>query len=176
MRRTFFLIPFAFLLAAPALAQQAVPAANAADDLLGAWNREAKKLVDMAEDFPEEKYNYKPTADVRSFAEQLQHVAEANQRFARLSRGEPPGGESHDAAKSKAEIAALLKKSFEEGAAAIQQAGEAGLSQTVKLPTRTVTRFGLWTAAIVNAAEHYGNLVVYYRLNGLVPPTSRPRK
>ena len=166
------------LVAAPivvAAQQPAAPAASAAGDLLGAWNREAKKLIDMAEDFPEDKYNYKPAPEVRSFAEQLAHVAEANVRFASLARGQAPGGgEHHDAApKSKAEIVAMLKKSFEDAAAAIQSAGEAGLAQPIKLPTRTITGYGLWTAATINAAEHYGNLVVYYRLNGLVPPTTR---
>lgn len=175
MRRTLLLFAALFALAAPLAAAAQQPAASAADDLLAAWNREAKKLVDMAEDFPEDKYNYKPTPEVRSFAEQLQHVAEANQHFARLARGEAPGGSEHHEAvpKTKAEIVARLKKSFEEGAAAIKQAGEAGLSQPIKLPTRTLSAYGLWTAAVVNAAEHYGNLVVYYRLNGLVPPTTR---
>src|SRR3972149_5439862 len=106
-------------------------AASAADDLLAAWNREAKKLIDMAEDFPEDKYNYKPTPEVRSFAEQLTHVAEANVRFASLARGQAPGGGAHHdvAPKTKAGVVALLKKSFEDAAAAIQQAGEAGLAQ-----------------------------------------------
>ncbi len=177
MRRTLLLFAALLVLTAPLVvaAQQAAPAASAADDLLGAWNREAKKLIDMAEDFPEDKYNYKPTPEVRSFAEQLQHVAEANARFAQLARGQAPGApEHHEAApKSKAEIVAMLKKSFEDAAAAIQSAGDAGLSQPIKLPTRTITGYGLWTAGIINAAEHYGNLVVYYRLNGLVPPTTR---
>lgn len=182
MRRTLLLFAALFILAAPlaAAAQQAAapataPAASAAGDLLAAWNREAKKLIDMAEDFPEDKYNYKPTPEVRSFAEQLTHVAEANVRFASVARGQAPGApEHHDAApKTKAEIVALLKKSFEDAAAAIQQAGEAGLSGSIELPTRTISGYGLWTAATINAAEHYGNLVVYYRLNGLVPPTTR---
>ena len=180
MRRTLLLFAALFILAAPLAfaAQQpapAAPAASAAGDLLGAWNREAKKLIDMAEDFPEDKYNYKPAPEVRSFAEQLTHVAEANVRFASLARGQAPGSpEHHEAApKTKAEIVAMLKKSFEDAAAAIQSAGEAGLAQPIKLPTRTITGYGLWTAATINAAEHYGNLVVYYRLNGLVPPTTR---
>ena len=180
MRRSLSLVTFLFVLVVSPLvvaAQQTAPAAaaSAAADLLAAWNREAKKLIDMAEDFPEDKYNYKPTPEVRSFAEQLQHVAEANVRFAGLARGQAPGGpEHHDAApKNKAEIVAMLKKSFEDAAAAIQSAGDAGLAQPIKLPTRTITGYGLWTSATINAAEHYGNLVVYYRLNGLVPPTTR---
>ena len=180
MRRSLSLVTFLFVLVVSPLvvaAQQTAPAAaaSAAADLLAAWNREAKKLIDMAEDFPEDKYNYKPTPEVRSFAEQLTHVAEANARFAGLARGQAAGGaEHHEAApKTKAEIVAMLKKSFEDAAAAIQSAGDAGLAQPIKLPTRTITGYGLWTSATINAAEHYGNLVVYYRLNGLVPPTTR---
>ena len=175
MRRIFFLaLVFALVGPLAAAGQQAAPAASAADDLLAAWNREAKKLTDMAEDFPEDKYNFKPTPEVRSFGEQLTHVAEANQRFAQIAKGERPGMAAHsEEPKSKAEIVALLKKSFEEGAAAIQAAGDAGLAKPLQLPTRVITGYGLWTAAVINAAEHYGNLVVYYRLNGLVPPTTR---
>src|SRR3972149_5084604 len=102
MRRSLSLVTFLFVLVVSPLAvaaQQAAPAASAADDLLAAWNREAKKLIDMAEDFPEDKYNYKPTPEVRSFAEQLTHVAEANVRFASLARGQAPGApEHHDVA------------------------------------------------------------------------------
>ena len=180
MRRSLSLVTFLFVLVVSPLvvaAQQTAPAAaaSAAADLLAAWNREAKKLIDMAEDFPEDKYNYKPTPEVRSFAEQLTHVAEANVRFAGLARGHAAGGAEHNEAapKTKAEIVAMLKKSFEDAAAAIQSAGDAGLAQPIKLPTRTITGYGLWTSATINAAEHYGNLVVYYRLNGLVPPTTR---
>lgn len=179
MRRTLPLVALVALFATAAVAaQQPTASAGPAEDLLGAWNREAKKLVDMAEEFPEDKYSYKPTPEVRSFAEQLLHVAEANLRFARLARGEAPGRQPHAAETppSKAEIVALLKKSFEECATSIRQAGDTGLRETVQLPNRTITRYGLWTAAVVNAAEHYGNLVVYYRVNGLVPPASRPRR
>src|SRR3972149_2292774 len=104
MRRSLSLVTFLFVLVVSPLvvaAQQTAPAAaaSAAADLLAAWNREAKKLIDMAEDFPEDKYNYKPTPEVRSFAEQLQHVAEANVRFASLARGQAPGApEHHDVA------------------------------------------------------------------------------
>lgn len=175
MRRILFLA-LLIALAAPLVvaAQQAAPTSSAADDLLAAWNREAKKLIDVAEDFPEDKYSFKPTPEVRSFAEQLTHVAEANQRFALIARGERPAMAAHsEAPKGKADIVAILKKSFEDGAAAIQAAGDAGLAKPVQLPNRVITGYGLWTAAVINAAEHYGNLVVYYRLNGLVPPTTR---
>ncbi|OFV80499.1 MAG: hypothetical protein A3B65_00380 [Acidobacteria bacterium RIFCSPHIGHO2_02_FULL_67_57] len=172
----FLFVTLLVLLAATNAAAQATSSTpNHSEALARLWTEVGGKVIDMAEDFPEDKYNYKPTPEVRSFAEQLQHVAEANVRFAGLARGQAAGGaEHHEAApKTKAEIVAMLKKSFEDAAAAIQSAGDAGLAQPIKLPTRTITGYGLWTSATINAAEHYGNLVVYYRLNGLVPPTTR---
>jgi len=80
--------------------------------------------------------------------------------------------------KTKADVVALLKKSVEDGAALIKEKGAAGLAQTVKDPygNRMVTCSFIWMETAEHAGEHYGQLVVYYRLNGIVPPASRPRK
>ena len=178
--RTSSLVRLAALLAAAGLigcqTQSPASASGSAADLVEAWNYVGGKLTDMAEDFPEDKYDYRPTPEVRSFGEHLLHIAEANHFFIRSARGEE-GGEGHasDEQKSKADIAAVLKQSFAEVAAAIEQAGDAGMSRTLKHPfaDRTITQHSLWLMAIENAGEHYGSLVVYYRLNGIVPPASR---
>lgn len=178
--RTTSLVRLAALLAATGLigcqTQSPASASGSAADLVEAWNYVGGKLTDMAEDFPEDKYDYRPTPEVRSFGEHLLHVAEANHFFIRSARGEE-GGEEHasDEQKSKADIAAELKQSFAEVAAAIEQAGDAGMSRTLKHPfaDRTISQHSLWLMAIENAGEHYGSLVVYYRLNGIVPPASR---
>src|SRR6267378_3222450 len=77
--------------------------------------------------------------------------------------------------KTKADVVALLKKSVEDGAALIKEKGAAGLAQTVKDPygNRMVTCSFIWMETAEHAGEHYGQLVVYYRLNGIVPPASR---
>ena len=178
--RTTSLVRLAALLAATGLigcqTQSPASASGSAADLVEAWNYVGGKLTDMAEDFPEDKYDYRPTPEVRSFGEHLLHIAEANHFFIRSARGEE-GGEEHasDEQKSKADIAAELKQSFAEVAAAIEQAGDAGMSRTLKHPfaDRTISQHSLWLMAIENAGEHYGSLVVYYRLNGIVPPASR---
>ena len=178
--RTSSLVPLAALVAATGLigCQTQSPASGpgSAGDLVEAWNYVGGKLTDMAEDFPEDKYDYRPTPEVRSFGEHLLHIAEANHFFIRSARGEE-GGEGHasDEQKSKTDIAAELKQSFAEVAAAIEQAGDAGMSRTLKHPfaDQTITEHSLWLMAIENAGEHYGSLVVYYRLNGIVPPASR---
>ncbi len=178
--KTTSVVALAALLAAAGLigcqTQSPASASGSAGDLVEAWNYVGGKLTDMAEDFPEDKYDYRPTPEVRSFGEHLLHIAEANHFFIRSARGEE-GGEGHasDEQKSKADIAAELKQSFAEVAAAIEQAGDAGMSRTLKHPfaDRTITQHSLWLMAIENAGEHYGSLVVYYRLNGIVPPASR---
>src|ERR1700731_3996847 len=85
------------------------PAASPSQAVLESWNDIGRKLTAMAEDFPEDKYDFKPTPSQRSFAEQLLHAAGANYFFTNLTLGEkPPAGEDpkRDKYKTKAEIAA----------------------------------------------------------------------
>jgi len=146
-------------------------------DLVTAWNEVGGKLVAMAEDFPEDKYDYRPTPEVRTFAEQLLHVAGSTYFFAGLAKGETPGEEdlSREKYKTKAEIVAAVKKAVADGEAFMRKSGEGGLERSVKLPweEKPVTERSLWILNLEHAGEHYGNLVVYYRLNGIVPPASR---
>lgn len=181
MRRLRSLLLLLTILAVPVVwvgAQEATPP-GPVQELLGAWNREGKKLIDMAEDFPEDKYDYRPTPEVRSFAEHLLHVAGSNRFFLAVAEGQKPSEEelTREKYKTKAEVVAVLKKSFEDGAAHIQRQDVAGLAKGVKHPfaNRVMSQYAFLMGAVVSAGEHYGNLVVYYRLNGLVPPASRRR-
>jgi uncharacterized damage-inducible protein DinB len=176
MRRSLYLVAFLFVLAACAFPARA-QAPSSSEALARLWNDAGGKVIEMAEDFPEDKYDFKPAAGVRSFAEQLLHVAGGNYLFMNLAQGKPPGAEDlpREKYKTKAEIVAALKKSVAEGAALIRQQGDAGLDKPVKFPwSDTPTNgTGLWAEAIEHVGEHYGQLVVYYRVNGLVPPASR---
>jgi len=79
--------------------------------------------------------------------------------------------------KSKADIVAFVKKSFADGAAAIQSKGEKGLiTEVVYYPQQKARVLDIAYGLIEHSGEHYGQLVVYYRLAGLVPPESRPKK
>jgi uncharacterized damage-inducible protein DinB len=91
----------------------------------------------------------------------------------------PPAGEEpkRDQYKSKADIVAFVKKSVADGAAAIQSKGERGLTtEVVYLPDQKARVRDIAYGLIEHSGEHYGQLVVYYRLAGLVPPESRPKK
>ena len=148
--------------------------------VLDSWNEVGRKLIAMAEDFPEDKYDFKPTPAERSFAEQLLHAAGSNYFFINPVMGkEPPPAEDpkRDQYKSKADIVAFVKKSFVDGAAAIQAKGEKGMTtEVVYFPQQKSRVLDIAYGIIEHSGEHYGQLVVYYRLAGLVPPESRPKK
>ena len=163
---------------AAAQAPKAPPSSTPMKDLVHNWNDVGRKLIAMAEDFPEDKYDWKPTPEVRSFSEQILHAAGSAYFFEAFAKGQKPGEEDPKRSdfKSKADIVAYAKKAIADGAKFIQEPGEAGLMKTVSLFGRNVTLLGLWSEATEHSGEHYGQLVVYYRANHLVPPESRPRK
>jgi len=148
--------------------------------VLDSWNEVGRKLIAMAEEFPEDKYDFKPTPAQRSFAEQLLHAAGSNYFFTNPVMGkEPQAAEDpkREQYKSKADIVAFVKKSFADGAAAIQSKGEKGLTtEVVYFPGQKARVLDIAYGIIEHSGEHYGQLVVYYRLAGLVPPESRPKK
>jgi uncharacterized damage-inducible protein DinB len=146
---------------------------------LASWNEIGRKLIAMAEDFPEDKYDFKPVPAQRSFAEQLLHVAGSNDYFTDVAAGKKPvDDESRDHYKTKAAVVAYLKKSFDAGVAMIKSKGDAGLLQTVETGEshQVVPVVDLAYGLIEHSGEHYGQLVVYYRVAGMVPPESRPQK
>src|ERR1700687_1298688 len=181
-------IPPAATLALPAPAQDAMkkdaavkPAASPSQAVLEGWNDVGRKLIAMAEDFPEDKYDFKPTPAQRSFAEQLLHAAGANYFFTNLAMGQKPPAEEdpkRDQYKTKADIVAFVKKSFADGAAAIKAKGDKGMTDLLVDPFshQQVRVSDLAYGFIEHCGEHYGQLVGYYRLAGLVPPESRPKK
>ena len=154
------------------------PAPSPSQAVLDSWNDVGRKLIAMAEDFPEDKYDLKPTPAQRSFAEQLLHAAGPNYFFTNVARGQKPPAEEdpkRDQYKTKADVVAFMKKSFADGTAAIKEKGDAGMAQVVTDTDRhqQVRVADLAYGLIEHDGEHYGQLVVYYRANNMVPPRSR---
>src|SRR6201984_1025653 len=126
MKRIPFLAIVLLAFAFPAHAQDAMkkdaavkPADPELKVVVDSWNEVGRKLIAMAEDFPEDKYDFKPTPAQRSFAEQLLHAAGANYFFINPAKGEkPPAEEDPKRAnfKSKADLVAYVKKSMADGA------------------------------------------------------------
>ncbi|HXM92210.1 MAG TPA: DinB family protein [Candidatus Dormibacteraeota bacterium] len=159
-------------------ASKAVPSSS--QIVLAQWNEIGRKLIAMAEDFPESKYDFKPTPEVRSFAEQLLHAAGSMEYFTAPVRGKTPGSENPPRItyKTKADVVAFVKKEVEDGAAAIKAKGDKGMADLIADPEskQQMHVSDLAYGLIEHSGEHYGQLVVYYRLSGLVPPESRPKK
>jgi uncharacterized damage-inducible protein DinB len=175
------------LFAMPSLAQDAIAKTDSSKATpsesqiaLAQWNEIGKKLIAMAEDFPEDKYDYKATPAVRSFAEQLLHAAGGMYYFTSPAQGQtvPDGDPPRSKYKTKADVVAYVKKAVEDGAAVIKSKGDKGMNDLATDPeTKQKTPiYAMAYGLIEHSGEHYGQLVVYYRLSGLVPPESRPKK
>jgi uncharacterized damage-inducible protein DinB len=180
------LVLCAGLAAMPVQAQEAVkkeppkPAPSPSQAVLEQWNDIGRKLIAMAEDFPEDKYEYKPHADSRTFAAGLLHVSASMYYFTDFALGQKPrypDDPKRDDLKTKAQIVAFVKKCVQDGADAIKAKGDKGLNEVVNDGGPHLDRlYDLAYGLIEHSGEHYGQLVVYYRNNGLVPPESRPKK
>ena len=148
--------------------------------LLDSWNDIGRKLIAMAEDMPDDKYDFKPNPTERTFAEQLLHASGANYFFINPVKGEkPPEGDPKRADyKTKSAVVDYVKKSFGDGAALIQSKSDSGLGDVLVDPfSKNQARFSDFAWGFIeHSGEHYGQLVVYYRVAGLVPPESRPKK
>ena len=157
------------------------PVRSRADETLEMWNDIGNKLIAMAQDFPEDKYDFKVQKDERTFALNLLHAAALDFVLIRRISGSnlgPDFGEgdnpSRSAFKTKADVVKFVQEAVADGARVIQQQGDAGLDNTAKFfGNRMAHNSAVWTFAIEHSAEHYGQLVVYYRANNLVPPASR---
>jgi uncharacterized damage-inducible protein DinB len=157
------------------------PALSRSDEMLDRWNGIGNKLIAMAQDFPEDKYDFKVQKDERTFAQNLLHAAALDFVLIRRVSGSnlgPDFGEgdnpSQDVFKTKADVVKFVQEAVADGANVIQQQGDARLDKTSKFfGNRLAHNSSIWTFAIEHSAEHYGQLVVYYRANNLVPPDSR---
>jgi len=157
------------------------PARSRSEEMLDNWNNIGNKLVAMAQDFPEDKYDFKVQKDQRTFALNLLHAAALDFVLIRRISGSnvgPDFGEgdnpTRDQFKTKADVVKFVQEAVADGAKVIQQQGDTGLDNTTKFfGNRMAHNSSIWTFAIEHSAEHYGQLVVYYRANDLVPPDSR---
>lgn len=157
------------------------PAVSPSEEMLQRWNEIGNKLIAMAQDFPEDKYDYKLQKDQRTFALNLLHAAALDFVLIRRVSGTnvgPDFGEgdnpTRDQFKTKADVVKFVQEAVADGAKVIQQQGDAGLGNTSKFFHNSMAHNStIWTYAIEHSGEHYGQLVVYYRANNMVPPDSR---
>jgi uncharacterized damage-inducible protein DinB len=161
------------------------PARSRAEEMLEWWNHIGKKLISMAKDFPEDKYDFKVQKDERTFAQNLLHVAAVDYDIAGVVSGSHLGPDfgtdkhnpSRNVYRTKADVVKLIEQAVADGAAVIKEQGAAGLDKTMRFGWETGTHVVhtsyIWMAGIEHSTEHFGQLVVYYRANNMVPPESR---
>jgi len=122
-------------------------------------------LVEMAKDFPEDKYSFRLKPEMRTFGEVLVHIASGNVFAAKIASGEKVKWDELDAKNypNKAAIVALMEKSSADAQAVLDKLPDESFAKLVEP----------WMGVMEHSAEHYGLLVAYYRANGIVPPQSR---
>ncbi len=190
------LVALAFLIARFVRAQQPTAAEiSKKETVASAFTRgfgyQEYQVRSAAEAMPEEKYAFRPAegkfknekpefgpAEVRTFGEQVKHVACSNFAFAaELDGTKPPeacdkGGSNP--AKTKRELLIYLRDSFNAVNKSLAAMNEKNMFDPIEGPyAAPATRLGLATTVIWHAADHYGQMALYLRLNGIVPPSSR---
>lgn len=151
------------------------------DSLNYMWQMVEKDFTSLADAMPEDKWNFKPQGEfsnVRTFGEQVKHVACANEAWGKKLRGEKSLPEHCDTggpnpAKTKAEVMAYLKQTFQMVDQGVSATNAGNLMQSLTGPYAGENRLEVVNSALWHTTDHYGQLVVYLRMNGIVPPASR---
>lgn len=161
------------LSAAPALAQDGASANPVMGSITPAYQQIRDYLVATAEQVPEADYGFKPTPDVRSLGQLIGHVANAQFMICAAALGEQSAGtQNYEQVTEKAALVEALRASNAVCDRAYAQTDQAVL-QTAQLFGQERTRLGVLVLNTSHNWEHYGNLVTYLRLRGLVPPSSQ---
>lgn len=174
---------FAFASVPKMQAQEAMSAAPAAtpasvmNQLISAVERE---LVPLAEAMPADKYSFAPTngnfKGVRTFGQQVAHVAMGNYYLFGAASGMHPTMPKMADVKTKDQIMQALKDSFVFAHKAASSLNGNNALEKIKPIDGQDTRGGLMAFGVVHMNDHFGQMVVYARMNGIVPPSSMPRK
>jgi uncharacterized damage-inducible protein DinB len=163
-------------------ADQGTPSAAAANPISQAirdtWEGAKRNLKESADQMPEADYGFRPTEQVRTFGEIIAHVAGASYVYCSAARGEKTPhqeGDFEKAAKTKAEIIKVLNDSIAYCDAAFTALTDRTAADVLPMPfgMKDAGRASPLIRNIGHLNEHYGNLVTYFRIKGMVPPSSR---
>jgi uncharacterized damage-inducible protein DinB len=164
----------------PPAQETAAPAAAAGGatvrgDLIKDWERQKKTLMAIADAMPEDKFGYKSTPAQRSYGEQIMHVATVNVDILKLVGGKvAPPSFTVESAKTKAAILEALSESYDHGIALLNEQTDASITETVEAAfLGPSTKARVFWFLLGHSMDIYGQMAVYLRLNGIVPPASR---
>jgi hypothetical protein len=163
LRKALYCVSMVMLAIVPAVSQSGPK--TAPQQLRSYFIGVDKQILEMAKDFPEDKYDFRLKPEMRSFGEVIVHVASGNIYAAKAGRGEKVKWDELNGKdyKTKAAVVALLEKAIADSEATLKGASDEALSKSIEP----------WLGVLQHSSEHYGLLVAYYRANGLVPPASR---
>jgi uncharacterized damage-inducible protein DinB len=138
------------------------------------WEPVIGYITTVAEELPESTYAFRPTPEVRTFGQLIGHVAGAQYLICSAALGEAPRKEDaiEKTRTKKAELVSALKASTEYCGRAYAQSDQSAQQKTKLFGQERTRLFALGVNA-THDAEHYGNIVTYLRMNGIVPPSSR---
>jgi uncharacterized damage-inducible protein DinB len=160
------------LVALPAASQQSSGNPFSSINKRG-YERTKGILLRSAEKMPEENYNFKPVDTVRSFGQIIGHLADAQYFFCSSASGEKsPDLKIEKTKTSKADLIAALKEGFAYCDKVYDSMTDAAAVQTVKFFGNDLPKYAVLSISVGHNMEHYGNLVTYMRIKGIVPPTS----
>jgi uncharacterized damage-inducible protein DinB len=158
-----------FVLACALHAQSANPLSTEARQV---YTSVKNNILRSAEKMPEENYGFKPAPRVRTFGQILGHVAEEQYIFCSAVRGEQKAADIEKTKTSKADLLAALRDSFAYCDAAYDGLTDAAAVETIKVGAVEHTKLRMLWVNTVHDESHYGNLVTYLRIKGLVPPST----
>ena len=149
--------------------------ASVRGDLIKDWQDQKEMMIKIADAMPEDKFGYKSTPAQRSYGEQIMHVATVNVDLVKVVGGTTtPPSFTADSAKTKADILKALAESYDYGIAVLNDQTDAGMTETVNAAfLGPSTRGRMFWFLLGHSMDVYGQMVVYLRLNGIVPPASR---
>ena len=146
-----------------------------ASDMLKDWTQQESTMVAIADAMPEDKFGYKSTPAQRSYGEQVMHVVQVNQALLGTLGAKTPAPGINLKATSKTDIMQALRQSYDYGEAVFKEFNDAAWTQAVMGPKfmGQGTRVRIANFAMTHTMDIYGQMVVYLRLNNIVPPASR---
>ena len=155
-------------------AQDTTPANPISASEKGVYGFMIGAVVAAAEKMPEANYSFKPTPDVRSFGQIVGHVADAQYMFCSTAAGEtnPNSGSIEKTKTAKADLVAALKDAVAYCKKTYGAMTDAQGGQMAKMENFNMAKLTILSTNTAHAYEHYGNMVTYMRLKGIVPPTS----
>lgn len=163
-----------FALLAMVFASSTVFAQFTQSELVGEWQRAKTYTKAYLDAMPEDGYGFKPTPEIRSFAQQMGHLADANYFFASTASGtaSPFGQKSVEQTvpANKAEMTKAVMDSYDFVISSLQALPADRLNQSVKLEGKSVTCFQAYGKAFEHQTHHRGQTTIYLRLKGVVPP------